>query len=71
MGRWLTAQEYPTKGFYVRKGFHCVLKPEVPHLKMLEDRVWKRVEIKSIHTIQRPNFQGTTWYIANKMRILD
>ena len=28
---WYIAKEIPTKGFAVRKGFHCTAKPTAPH----------------------------------------
>ena len=33
-GEWLSAECFPTKGFAVRKGWHCTLRPKAPHLKM-------------------------------------
>jgi hypothetical protein len=32
VGEWMVAEEYPTKGFSVRKGWHCTLVPADPHL---------------------------------------
>lgn len=31
---WLEAACYPTKGFAIRKGWHCCFTPWAPHLKM-------------------------------------
>lgn len=45
---WLQAECYPTKGFAVRKGWHCCFKPYAPHLKIDlangEHRVWVECE---------------------------
>lgn len=67
---WLEAEEIPTKGFAVRKGWHCTANPVAPHLSE-KDRVWKKVEIDNYTEFQRPNSQGGLWYLANRMRILE
>lgn len=66
---WLTANEYPTKGFAVREGWHVLRDRYAPHLSK-RDRVWVRVQIRFVKTIHRPRNQGGIWYIAKQMRIL-
>ena len=44
IGTWMDAELNPTKGFAVRKGWHCTLKPEAPHLSD-KGRVWVEVEV--------------------------
>lgn len=68
IGKWLDAESHPTKGFAYRKGWHCCLKPHAPHLS-LKDRVWVEVEIDDYEYYQRPESQGGTWVLAQKMKI--
>jgi hypothetical protein len=69
-GVWLTAKEYPTKGYSTRKGWHTLAKPDAPHLKQT-GRVWLPVEIQKFEPINRPTNQGGLWYIAQRMKILE
>ena len=69
IGTWLTAENYPTKGYAVRPGWHVTLKPIAPHLTT-KGRIWMKVEIKDYKEIQRPESQGGLWLLANKMRVL-
>ena len=32
IGKWITSEEKPTKGFAFRPGWHCCEKPLAPHL---------------------------------------
>jgi len=72
---WLIADNYPTKGFAERPGWHCTAKPKAPHLKMElangEKRVWKMVVIENYIEFKRPENQGGLWYLAEDMLILD
>ena len=34
IGEWMQAECYPTKGFAIRKGWHCCFEKNAPHLKM-------------------------------------
>lgn len=74
IGKWLKAVEYPTKGFAVRKGWHCTLEKNAPHLKMSlangEQRVWIEAEVENYTTYDRPESQGGTWVLADKMKII-
>lgn len=66
---WMVAEEYPTKGYKVRKGWHCTSQPIAPHLS-LKDRVWIQVEIDNYESLNRPESQGGLWFIAQKMKII-
>lgn len=71
---WLEAECHPTKGFAVRQGWHCCLNPVAPHLKTKlasgEIRVWVEVEIEDFEYYNRPESQGGTWVLAQKMKIV-
>lgn len=69
VGKWLKAGCYPKDGFSVRVGWHCLPKPNAPHLS-LKGRKWYRVEVKGVEKLSRPHGQGTVWYIAKQMRII-
>lgn len=69
IGEWLIAEPHPTKGFAYRVGWHCTLKPIAPHLST-KDRVWIEVEIEDCETYQRPESQGGTWVLAQKMKVI-
>ncbi len=69
IGIWLEAKEYPTKGFVSRKGWHCTLKPEAPHLST-KGRIWVEVEVEDVELYNRPESQGGTWVLAQKMKII-
>ena len=69
-GVWYEAECHPTKGFAVRTGWHVTAKPNAPHLST-KDRVWRKVEILDYTKLERPESQGGTWYLANKMRVLN
>ena len=69
IGIWLDAEEHPTKGFAVRKGWHCTLKPIAPHLST-NGRVWVEVEIEDTELYNRPESQGGTWVLAQRMKVI-
>ncbi len=68
-GEWLEAEDHPTKGFAHRPGWHCTEKPHAPHLS-LQSRIWVKVEIEDIEPFKRPEHQGGTWYLAQRMKVL-
>lgn len=74
-GKWLEAECIPTKGFAIRPGFHCCFIPNAPHLKLHlsngEQRVWVRVEVEDWEKYSRPESQGGSWILAQRMRILE
>lgn len=67
---WLKAEDYPTKGFAHRPGWHCGKEPVAPHLSE-QGRVWCRVEIKDYTPFLRPKHQGGEWLIAQQMKVLE
>jgi hypothetical protein len=69
IGVWLDAENHPTKGFAIRKGWHCTLKPIAPHLSE-KGRIWVEVEVEDVELYNRPESQGGTWVLAQKMKIL-
>ena len=72
---WMESNNYPTKGFAVREGWHCTIEPNAPHLKMKlktgETRVWKKVMIEDFTEFKRPKSQGGMWFLAKRMKILN
>lgn len=66
---WMIAESHPTKGFAYRKGWHCTLKPIAPHLSV-KNRSWVEVQIEDFEYYQRPESQGGTWVLAQKMKII-
>lgn len=74
IGVWLDAECHPTKGFAVRKGWHCCLQPVAPHMSMQlangEQRVWCAVEVEDFDYYNRPESQGGKWILAQKMKVL-
>ncbi len=69
MGVWLSAKLYPTKGYAVRKGWHCCFKPYAPHLSV-DGRVWAEVDVDQFTVYDRPESQGGEWILAERMKIL-
>ena len=69
IGEWIEAGLYPTKGFAIRKGWHCTKTPYAPHLKT-EGRVWVEVEVEDFEYYPRPDSQGGEWILAQKMKII-
>ena len=69
VGVWMDAELNPTKGFAVRKGWHCTLTPEAPHLSK-NNRVWVEVEVDDFEYFNRPESQGGTWLLAQRMQIV-
>lgn len=71
---WLDAEAHPTKGFAFRKGWHLCLSKNAPHLKLNlksgEVRVWCGVECDNVQYLNRPESQGGTWLLAQRMRVI-
>lgn len=66
---WMDAEFYPTKGFAERKGWHCTFSPYAPHLST-KGRVWIKCEVEDWDTYNRPESQGGSWILANKIKLL-
>lgn len=71
---WLRADLIPTKGFAVRHGWHALLRPEAPHIKLHlasgENRMWFEVRLFDYELLQRPESQGGTWALAKHLKII-
>lgn len=76
VGEKYVAECHPTKGFAVRKGLHCCLKPHAPHLSMNlksgEKRIWIELEVDEnmITYYDRPESQGGVWVLADEAVVL-
>lgn len=68
-GEWLEAEDIPTKGYARRPGWHCTLAPVAPHLST-RGRQWWLVEVQGADRFQRPESQGGTWVLAQRIRFL-
>ena len=68
-GVWMQAHLYPTRGYQVRQGWHCTLEPVAPHLTT-RGRVWCQVSVKDIQYYSRPESQGGTWVLAQRMKLI-
>lgn len=73
IGEWMEAECHPTKGFAVRKGWHCCFRPIAPHLKTElsngEKRIWIECEVEDWESYDRPESQGGAWILAQRMKI--
>lgn len=73
LNEWMQAECFKTKGFAIRKGFHCCFTPYAPHLKEQlasgERRVWVECEVEDFTTYNRPESQGGRWVLANKIKV--
>lgn len=70
INKWLMSKSYRTKGFKFRPGWHCLEKPNAPHLS-LKRRAWYKIKIKNIKTLKKPKNQGDKWFLAKYMKILE
>ena len=68
VGEWMHADNYPTKGFQERMGWHSLKKKSAPHLSK-NGRIWAEVEIDDYKEFTRPKSQGGIWFLSNKMKI--
>ena len=75
VGEWMEAEDHPTKGFAHRPGWHCCVRPEAPHLTLTPKhgprRVWAKVEVEDTTTYDRPESQGGSWVLAQRLRVLE
>jgi len=69
VNEWLDSEPHPTKGFAFRRGWHCTLKPVAPHLST-NGRVWVEVEIDDFEYYKRPESQGGTWVLSQRMKVV-
>lgn len=68
-GVWLKSSTYPTDGFKIRSGWHCLGRPKAPHLSN-KGRQWFKIVIKEYQKLERPKSHGSMWFLARKMKIL-
>ena len=70
VAEWMDAKDIPTKGYAHRPGWHCTLTPNAPHLKDTDNRrVWLEVFVEDFVTYDRPESQGGTWVLSQRMYI--
>ena len=70
VGKWMHAEDIPTKGYAHRPGFHCLAGPVAPHLSE-RNRVWAKVEIEDFNEFLRPENQGGRWFLSQKMKVVE
>ena len=70
LGKWLRAEDHPTKGYARRPGWHAAPQPKAPHLST-RGRVWCVVELRYAKPIPRPENQGGYWWIGTWMRVTE
>ena len=68
LGKWLEAEDHPTKGYAHRPGWHLTEIPYAPHLKE-EGRIWVECEVEDYEIYNRPNNQGGRWILAKWMKV--
>lgn len=68
IGQWMEAEDHPTKGYSHRKGWHCSLTGNLPHLSK-KGRILFKVEIEDYEFFERPENQGGKWVLAQKNKI--
>ena len=69
VGEWMDAEDHPTKGYAHRPGWHATLEPVAPHL-CERGRVWCEVRMTGIRRFKRPQSQGGTWVLANRLKVV-
>jgi len=69
LNKWIEAEEFPTNGYAIRKGWHCLVKPFAPHLSS-NNRIWIEVEVDDYQYFHRPENQGGKWILAQKIKVL-
>jgi len=75
LNTWMDARPIKKNGFAFRQGFHCLINPSAPHLKLElatgEKRVFFKVEIEDYKYFTRPESQGGEWVLAQRLKILE
>ena len=69
LGKWMEAEDHPTKGYAHRPGWHATFVPVAPHLSE-KDRIWCECQAFNIRRFQRPQSQGGTWVLAKHLRVM-
>ena len=67
---WMPAEDWPTRNFAHRPGWHVTLNPVAPHLST-KGRVWVQVEVRKegLQELHRPKGQGGPWLLAKWMKV--
>lgn len=75
LGEWMDAEDHPTKGFAHRPGWHATYEPVAPHLSLNPKsgprRVWCRVLMSGCKRFNRPQSQGGTWVLAERLKVVE
>lgn len=71
IGEFIEAKMHNPKKLAYRPGWHTTEKPFAPHIKEKENRRWYKVEISDYYELNRPQFQGGKWFIAQKMKVIE
>jgi len=69
LGKWMMAEDHPTKGYAHRPGWHATLAPMAPHLSE-KGRVWCECQAYNCKKFDRPQSQGGTWVLAQFLRVV-
>ena len=70
LGKWMKAEAHRTQGYAFRPGWHATLSPVAPHLRTTgDDRVWCKVSLENVRYNARPESQGGTWVLAQRLRV--
>ena len=69
VGEWLQSESHLTKGFAYRPGWHATTKPYAPHLSE-KGRVWCMIETEGEKVYNRPESQGGTWILADRILVV-
>lgn len=69
VGEWMPAKPHSKRGYAFRPGWHCLAKPEAPHLSKSGRRFWE-VEIGEFEVFFRPASQGGKWFLAKWMKLV-
>lgn len=70
IGKWLPAENHPTKGYTLRPRWHVTSKPVAPHLSE-KDRIWMKISIKDYIELPRPEHLGGMWLLANWIKVIE
>ena len=69
VGKWVEAEDIPTKGYAHRPGWHSGRRPQADHLTEI-GRVWAEVQIKDFYVFERPKHQGGEWLISKWLKVV-
>lgn len=69
VGVWYDAEDHPTAGYQHRPGWHAALEPIAPHLSE-KGRVWAEIRMARTRRFNRPQSQGGTWVLADRIKVV-